>query len=102
MKFKRYLINEITLTVDQALGVLGLTSSDLGDMTKIKNERVFTPHGTEKQVIFKDDTEWKWYYSDEADEYNNWIKLRTHPIEHETDLKPAPPSNLRVNQVHGP
>jgi len=36
VRFKRYLLTEITLTVDQALGLLGLTASDLGDMNKIK------------------------------------------------------------------
>ena len=36
MKFKKWLITEINMTVDQALGALGLSSSDLGDMMKIK------------------------------------------------------------------
>lgn len=36
MRFKRWLITEINMTVDQALGALGLSSSDLGDMMKIK------------------------------------------------------------------
>ncbi len=37
MRFRKWLITEINMTVDQALGALGLSSSDLGDMVKVKN-----------------------------------------------------------------
>jgi len=36
MRFKKFLITEETITIDQALGALGLTASDLGDIPKIK------------------------------------------------------------------
>ncbi|MCD4791916.1 MAG: T9SS type A sorting domain-containing protein [Bacteroidales bacterium] len=52
----------------------------LDDIRNIENERVITDSGHERNIIFKDGTEWKWYYSDEADEYNNAINMRTHPV----------------------
>ena len=70
---------------------LYFATSYLNDMTTIVNERVITNSGDERNIIFKDGTEWKWYYSDETDEYNNNIKLRTHPIVPGNTPPPPPP-----------
>lgn len=73
---------------------LYFATSHLDNMTSIQNERVVTSSGDERNIIFRDGNEWKWYYSDEADEYNNVIKLRTYPI---TNRMPTP-ENVTVSK----
>ena len=68
---------------------LYFATTHLDDLRNIENERVITNSGHERNIIFKDGTEWKWYYSDEADEYNNAIKLRTHPITASDTIPPT-------------
>ena len=64
-------------------------------MQNVQNERVVSTSGDERNIIFRDGNEWKWYYSDEADEYNNVIKLRTHTyFVGPPPLKP--PKNLEI------
>jgi len=72
---------------------LYFATAHLSDMTNIENERVVSSSGHERNIIFKDGSEWKWYYSDEADEFNNNIKLRTHPIENVINNPPGLASN---------
>ncbi len=60
---------------------LYFATSHLSDMTTITDERVVTTSGDERNIIFKDGSQWMWYYSDETDEFNNAIRLRTHPIQ---------------------
>lgn len=73
----------------------------LNDMTTIEDERVITSSGDERNIIFKDGAEWKWYYSDEADEFNNKIQLRTHPIVGADSTAPSMPSTVTANTVSG-
>lgn len=74
---------------------LYFATTHLDDMQNIQNERVISASGDERNIIFRDGNEWKWYYSDEADEYNNIIKLRTHPITGEL-APPKAPSKVTV------
>ncbi len=72
---------------------LYFATTHLSNLTSIQNQRVVNSNGDERNIIFKDGNEWKWYYSDEPDEANNKIKLRTHPI---TDNEaPNAPQNLQ-------
>ena len=73
---------------------LYFATSSLNDITTITNERVITTSGDERNIILKDGNEWKWYYSDETDEYNNNIKLRTHPVIAGDNLAPSPPTQV--------
>ena len=76
---------------------LYFATTHLDDMMNVQNERVVSTTGDERNIIFRDGDEWKWYYSDEADEYNNVIKLRTYPAA--GLLPPKPPSNITVENV---
>ena len=97
--------NTITLMYEPDGGAHPGTANDnlffatahLDDMTNIQNERVVTTNGDERNLIFQDGNEWKWYYSDDADEYNNVIRLRTHPIANLGNLTPEPPEVLKAN-----
>lgn len=79
---------------------LYFATTHLNDLTNIQNERVVSTSGSERNIIFRDGNEWKWYYSDEPDEYNNAIRLRTHPITNGTvdNVPPNPPQNLKATE----
>ncbi|MDX2505585.1 MAG: hypothetical protein QNL62_14060 [Gammaproteobacteria bacterium] len=96
--------NTITLIYEPDGGIhpganndnLYFATTHLDDMLNVQNERVVSTSGDERNIIFRDGSEWKWYYSDEADEYNNVIKLRTYPI---ADLlPPKSPGNVTVSK----
>jgi len=99
--------NTITLIYEPSGGAHHGTRNDklffattyLDNMTNIQNERVISNSGDEKNIIFRDGNEWKWYYSDEPDEYNNAIRLRTHPIANTGDLlPPKPPHDINISK----
>jgi len=75
---------------------LYFATTHLDDLKNIQNERVVTTSGDERNVIFRDGNEWKWYYSDEPDEFNNVIKLRTHPITNGDTVPPGAPQNFKI------
>ncbi len=99
--------NTITLMYNPSGGAHPGSSNDnlyfatthLNDMRTIQNERVVSTSGFERNIIFRDGNEWKWYYSDETDEYTNAIRLRTHPITSVDNVPPEPPKNLNVTPL---
>ena len=78
---------------------LYFSTTHLDDMKNIQNERVVSTGGADQRnVIFKDGNEWKWYYSDDTSNVGNAIRLRTHPIsgagQDTPPGLPAAPTNL--------
>lgn len=78
---------------------LYFATTHLNDMRNIQNERVIQSNGVERNIIFRDGNEWKWYYSEEPAWNQTTIKLRTHPITNVDNVPPEPPQNLNVTPL---
>lgn len=99
--------NTITLIYDPLGGThpgsnndnLYFATTHLDDMRTIQNERVVQSNGVERNIIFRDGNEWKWYYSEEPAWNQPTIRLRTHPIAGLDNVPPEPPKNLNVTPL---